>query len=170
MNKSGWKDTVELLGIAAIVASLIFVGLELRQAQRIACAEQEGAQIPDFMAVNALISSNSELISKLNQGRALTETEMIVANSLDESLWQTWFFAHRRAFYLEHPGVDAPAWGLAVTHYENPGLRALWESRRQLRNRQSAVRPPRARSALREFEAQVVAYLEMLDQGGPFDE
>ncbi len=36
MNKTNWKDIAELIGIAAIVASLIFVGLELRQAYQIA--------------------------------------------------------------------------------------------------------------------------------------
>ena len=35
-----WKDAAELVGIGAIVASLIFVGLELRQSQQIAIAGQ----------------------------------------------------------------------------------------------------------------------------------
>jgi hypothetical protein len=36
MNKSSWKDTAELLGIASIVAGLVFVGMELRQTHQIA--------------------------------------------------------------------------------------------------------------------------------------
>jgi len=40
MKRADWKDTAELVGIAAIVASLIFVGLELRQSQQIAIATQ----------------------------------------------------------------------------------------------------------------------------------
>ena len=39
MKTSNWKDTLELIGIAAIVASLMFVGLQLRQDQRIAEAQ-----------------------------------------------------------------------------------------------------------------------------------
>ena len=35
-----WKDVAEIVGISAIVASLIFVGLELRQSQQIAIAGQ----------------------------------------------------------------------------------------------------------------------------------
>ena len=35
-----WKDAAEVLGIAAIVASLIFVGMELHQAQQIALVQQ----------------------------------------------------------------------------------------------------------------------------------
>jgi hypothetical protein len=36
----GWKEAAEIVGISAIVASLIFVGMELRQSQRIAIAGQ----------------------------------------------------------------------------------------------------------------------------------
>ena len=39
MKSIGWKAAIELLGIAAIVASLVFVGLELRQSREIAIAE-----------------------------------------------------------------------------------------------------------------------------------
>ncbi len=39
-----WKTYAELIGVAAIVASLIFVGLELRQSQRIALAAQYQAR------------------------------------------------------------------------------------------------------------------------------
>ena len=40
MKISDWKDTAELIGIAAIVASLIFVGLQMKQSQDIAIADQ----------------------------------------------------------------------------------------------------------------------------------
>jgi hypothetical protein len=40
MKMSDWKDTAELIGIAAIVASLIFVGLQMKQSQDIAIADQ----------------------------------------------------------------------------------------------------------------------------------
>ena len=40
MKNASWKDIAEVFGFAAIVASLIFVGLELRQSQRIAVAAQ----------------------------------------------------------------------------------------------------------------------------------
>lgn len=40
MTQTSWKDVAELTGIAAIVASLVFVGLEMRQSQDIAVAAQ----------------------------------------------------------------------------------------------------------------------------------
>mgnify|MGYP001813140891 CR=1 FL=1 len=40
MTQASWKDIAELIGISAIVASLVFVGLEMRQSQEIAVAAQ----------------------------------------------------------------------------------------------------------------------------------
>lgn len=40
MRNETWKDIAELIGIAAIVASLIFVGLQMKQSQDIAIAGQ----------------------------------------------------------------------------------------------------------------------------------
>ena len=45
MKKTDWKGIAELIGIVAIVASLIFVGLELRQSQMIAVASQYQSRI-----------------------------------------------------------------------------------------------------------------------------
>ena len=45
MKYSNWKETAELVGIATIVASLIFVGIELRQTQMIAVASQYQSRI-----------------------------------------------------------------------------------------------------------------------------
>jgi len=44
MKFANWKDTAELFGIFAIVASLVFVGLQLRQSHKIALATQYQAR------------------------------------------------------------------------------------------------------------------------------
>ena len=43
MKKADWKSIAELIGIGAIVASLIFVGLQLRQEQNIAIVDSYGS-------------------------------------------------------------------------------------------------------------------------------
>ena len=134
MNTANWKDIVELAGIAAIVASLIFVGIELRQSQRIAYAEQEGAQIADFLVRDELISSKANLIIKLNQGEELSDVEEIEAERLILSIYSMSFFTNQRAFYLDHPGVGVPEQSLAILLYQNPGLRTLWV-RTEIENR-----------------------------------
>ena len=44
MKPTDWKDIAELVGIAAIVGSLIFVGLQMKQSQEIAIADQYQAR------------------------------------------------------------------------------------------------------------------------------
>ena len=58
LKSTNWKDIVELVGIAAIVASLIFVGLQMQQSQEIAIA----AQYHDRAAL-AIEINNSQLES-----------------------------------------------------------------------------------------------------------
>ena len=45
MKHSNWKEIAEVIGIATIVASLVFVGIELRQSQMIAVASQYQSRI-----------------------------------------------------------------------------------------------------------------------------
>ena len=44
MQFSKWKEIAELVGLCAIIASLIFVGLQLKQGQEIALANQYQAR------------------------------------------------------------------------------------------------------------------------------
>ena len=51
MNNTNWKDIAELFGIVAIVASLIFVGLQMQQAHKIAIAshyQERHASLVDY--------------------------------------------------------------------------------------------------------------------------
>ena len=56
MNKTDWKGTAELIGIAAIVASLIFVGMQLRQEQAIAIVDTYGSIVESNEAVLGQLS------------------------------------------------------------------------------------------------------------------
>ena len=61
MRNTHWKDVAELLGIAAIVVSLIFVVLELQQSQKIAIAEQYQTRTAFNLEFFASITHDQEL-------------------------------------------------------------------------------------------------------------
>ncbi len=63
MPSRNWKDIAELIGIGAIVASLIFVGLQMQQSQEIAI----GAQYQE--RVNAAVEN---YMSQIQSDQALT--------------------------------------------------------------------------------------------------
>ena len=58
MKKIGFDVWIQLLGMLSIVASLVFVGLEMRQSQRIAIAGQQQAR---SALANDIISQYSEM-------------------------------------------------------------------------------------------------------------
>ena len=53
MNRANWKDGAELIGIGAIVLSLIFVGFQLKQSQEIAIAAQYQARLDTQVGILA---------------------------------------------------------------------------------------------------------------------
>jgi hypothetical protein len=54
MTNITWRELAEAIGIVSIVASLVFVGLQLRQSQQVAVAEQY--QVRAISAVERLSS------------------------------------------------------------------------------------------------------------------
>ena len=65
MTERAWKDRAEMVGIVAIVASLIFVGGELRQ-NAIATRAAMNAEIAaGFVQFNLVVASSPELTKRL---------------------------------------------------------------------------------------------------------
>lgn len=60
MKSTNWKDIAELVGITAIVASLIFVGLQMKQSQDIAIAST--GQARTAIAVEFITTMTSDLV------------------------------------------------------------------------------------------------------------
>ena len=80
MRKTDWKDIAELIGIAAIVASLVFVGLQMRQDHVIARSEL-GAGSFDSLALLRQEMTGTEFAATyakmLEQPEQLTTAEML---------------------------------------------------------------------------------------------
>ncbi len=76
MSSGHWKDIAELIGITAIVASLIFVGLQMQQSQEIAMGaqyqERANAAVENYMSQiqseQALRNRQQWLIDSANSG------------------------------------------------------------------------------------------------------
>ena len=76
MPSRNWREIAELIGIGAIVASLIFVGLQLQQSQEIAVGaqyqERAHAQIENYLSQiqsdQALIDRGQRLINAASSG------------------------------------------------------------------------------------------------------
>jgi len=63
MAQKSWRDIGELIGIAAIVASLVFVGLQLKQSQEIALATSFQARTATLAEAFASRAANSDALA-----------------------------------------------------------------------------------------------------------
>ena len=80
MKSASWKDIAELVGTAAIVASLIFVGLEMRQTRVIAMAAAFQARTDSELNMQQMLDNTyglREIGRKLSVAEPLTPTERI---------------------------------------------------------------------------------------------
>ena len=68
MKFKEWNEMAELVGIAAVVGSLIFVGLQMKQAQEIGNAERRSSLVANGIELHSLIIKNADVWIKGNAG------------------------------------------------------------------------------------------------------
>lgn len=130
MKPSNWKDIAELIGIAAIVASLIFVGMQMRQEQEIAIIDALSLRVVTAAEVSNLISDNRDVWVQAISGEELSESdEAVVESVLDivENHYTNLFVRYSRIGpFSPNSAVRDFAFGL----YQYPILRAIYERKR----------------------------------------
>ena len=78
MKSNDWRSVAELIGIAAVVASLIFVGLQLRQEQDIAQSQLFADWDDTRIEWSRLLSENNDVWIRGLAGSDLTTNELLV--------------------------------------------------------------------------------------------
>ena len=127
MTAPKWREIAEFFGIAAIVGSLIFVGLQMRQAQEIAIADAYSELASSYLARSELVTMHSDLIAKANRGEEFTDAESIALEQFVLSMWQVQVFAASRWKYLGiESGGRAGYFGTFLC--KNNGIIEIWES------------------------------------------
>ena len=97
MNKTNWKDIAELIGISAIVASLVFVGFQLKQSQDIAIADGLISIMFASIEINDQLNEHADIWIKGSAGEELTENESFIFNNLVFNLNEKYFFTNQAA-------------------------------------------------------------------------
>ncbi len=123
MKLSHWKDTAELIGIAAIVASLIFVGLQLRQDRQFALSEYAADFNDTMIQYSSVIRENREIWLRGLEGSDLSLEDQVVFESVAFAVWQKFSGIYRQSQALYQTGGEMAARQLAGELYTYPGLR-----------------------------------------------
>lgn len=82
MKSAAVKDVLEIIGIFALVASLVFVGLELRQTHRIAMADTQVALLEGMQQANQAISDHAQVWFRGAGGDSLSAADSVVFTNL----------------------------------------------------------------------------------------
>ena len=128
MKSISWKNLVEMVGVIAIVASLVFVGLQLQQTQNIANSEVAAKFLVDDMEWVNLVNSNRDVWIRGNRGDELNELGMSTYRDLAQIRDSISFFRYRQVEDLGMTGNIIVA-DFATYLHLNPGARREWQRR-----------------------------------------
>ena len=127
MNFKEWNEIAELIGIAAVVASLIFVGLQMKQAQEIGNAERRMMRITNEIELQNAINEHAAIWVRGLSGQELSETETVIFENL--VLTKSSYHQHLSGA-AQNLGADygeqAQVREIALFLYANPSARAVW--------------------------------------------
>lgn len=119
-----------MVGVAAIVASLIFVGLQLRQEEEIALSDANLNYLLSRIERNNAIIENSAIWVRGNANDDLNAEDSAVFRAMVLNMNDTAFFANQQ---LRRMGLDFPADNtvadFATFLHDNPGAWRVWNER-----------------------------------------
>ena len=141
MNSPTWRETAELIGIAAIVASLVFVGIETRNSTEQAILTNRALEIA---AYQELMDNIAEMNVVQMQDAELAAL-MIKALTTPGQLNEVEQYRMNRAYYIrlrhgdmayfqyERGAIDEDRLNSAlnILNFSNPGMREHWKGSRQ---------------------------------------
>ena len=129
ITQEQWKSVFEAIGFVGLIASLIFVGLQIQQEHQIARA-QNSADFDDTMIEYArVINANRQVWKKGLEGAELSPTDQIAFEVVAFAVWQKFFGIYQRTDLLGYRPRDEIARQLASELYIFPGLRRYFVAR-----------------------------------------
>jgi hypothetical protein len=131
MKPLSWKPLVELVGIAAIVASLVFVGYQLQQDRRLAAAQVIVAADAVTLELSSLIGENREVWLNGLNGEELSDVEEVMFQIVAEAHFRKHLGVFQRVQLLGFGTAESVAAAYAFDLYRYPQLRQLYVQRRQ---------------------------------------
>ena len=127
MNRISWKESVELIGIAAIVASLVFVGMQLQQDRKLAYAEATTSVVGSATEIVGLINSNHEAWIRGLDGEELAPADELAFGAMARLYYRMYSLRYYRAGILGTPSKEFVVQQYTFYLYQYPGLRRAFE-------------------------------------------
>ena len=134
-----WKIAAEFVGISAIIGSLVFVGMQLRQEQAIAIVDTYGSIVESNEAVLSLIGEHPDIWEKGLLGDKLSTSDEIVFSGMVRAV-----FSHHAHMFIRFARIgpgdpEGIMKDFAYAIYIFPGLRRQWEADNEFQDLRDAA-------------------------------
>jgi len=127
MNPERMHDWLQLVGMATIVASLIFVGLQLRQSEHAAQSDMSQSTVAVGVEISALIAEHSDVWLKACSGEELSAPEQLIANNVYfrylQDNFNSWSRSKSTGIGFMQPSFFTDAYAANIHRY--PGFRQI---------------------------------------------
>lgn len=169
MNSEYWKAIAEGIGVTAIVASLIFVGMQLKQEKELAQAQAIGDMIQYAIESQVELNNHAAILLKANANGPMDPVESQILRNLVKMEEDRTFLQTLRQAPLGHDIVTHEL-KFAVFLFKNPAARQAWlEIDEEMNTLVEPLRTQDSRAETRRsgsyaFRARVKASLATLDQ------
>lgn len=161
MTSRNWKDTAELLGVVAIVLSLIFVGIQLQLDRNVSIVEARSELTGRVISLSEMVSSGGDLWQRGLENEELSSVDELRFIAMAGAVRSHFFTLWVRWSRIGPVDPNLAPQSLAYALYAHPGLRRVIQSQAQFRrDRDSAFGSPVVGT---EFYALVDRYLAELD-------
>jgi len=165
LKKVDWKGTAELVGLGAIVASLIFVGLQMKQDQEIAEAQAYVDASAVLTDLNQFIENSKEVWIKGLDGAELSLADNLTFHTLCRTIYLRKIAQWERAKRLDAGNPDFFAQSYAYDIHVYPGLRRFFDEMiERFEENRNAFGRTRSDDT---FTSAVEAFLAELDRNPP---
>jgi len=134
-----WKTIAEFVGILAIVGSLIFVGLQMRQEQAIALVDTYGSVVESNVAVLNLIGAHPDIWEKGLLGDELSTSNEIIFSGMARAVFSHHAHMSIRVGRIGLGNSEDILQQLAYAIYIFPGLRRQFEADNEFQKRRNAA-------------------------------
>jgi hypothetical protein len=130
LNTAHFREWLEAIGFLAVVASLIFVRLQVRKEKEIAIVDTFSHRTDLAVELASLISTNRDIWIAGLDGRELNTADMAVFYAMANALAEYYFYRYVRASRIGQHSREGIHRKYAYLLYQCPGLRKIWSARR----------------------------------------
>ena len=159
----------EVVGVLAVVGSLVFVGVEIRQSRAVALSELDMSLVETQGQLRALMAEHADIWVRGGKGDPLTPTDSVVFHQLVIAWNDIAYFDAQRMVRLGEPELaEVIRHTFSRRLHQNPGARAVWDARSSelTAYRERLNRGQRSLSFPNSWRAGILEDLALLDRGG----